>query len=499
MLVEAGFACSAVCGRAGHCQSLSLKIRTENGALSHAEAFTRVECNVSTRTATPRNQPGTRLRLLATLALATLVACGAEEPTREPLTLPAVSQDSGLAPSIPAIAPARGEAAVQPRFRALWILSEGSERVLEDATRVDSLIARASALGASDLFVQVFRGGRAWYDSSLAGAAPFRDLVAGGRTDPLRDLIQGAHANGLRVHAWVNVLSLARNRTAKIVQDLGHEVVLVDRRGRSVLDYPAADLPSPDSAWYRMGTPGIYLDPGAPGVKERLAATFGELVSRYPALDGVHLDYIRHPLVLPIAPGSRFEVGLDFGYGAASQARFQAETGLEGPYADPGNPQTSKLINSTAWDRWRREKVTELVAEIGRAIDDARPGLLLSAAVIPFADRAYLSLAQDWRFWLEDRLVDFVVPMIYTRDDRLLRYQVDHFASSEFAGRIWAGLGVWLFQTEPARALSQIDQVANSALAGDALFSYDAIAGAPALYEALVEHASARKAQDVGR
>ena len=192
-------------------------------------------------------------------------------------------------------------------------------------------------------------------------------------------------------------------------------------------------------------------------------------------------------------------MGLDFGYGAASQARFQAETGLQGPYADPGNPQTSKLINSTAWDRWRREKVTEVVAEIGRAIDDARPGLLLSAAVIPFADRAYLSLAQDWRFWLEDRLVDFVVPMIYTRDDRLLRYQVDHFASSEFAGRIWAGLGVWLFQTEPARALSQIDQVANSALAGDALFSYDAIAGAPALYQALVQHAAERKAQDLDR
>ena len=96
-------------------------------------------------------------------------------------------------------------------------------------------------------------------------------------------------------------------------------------------------------------------------------------------------------------------------------------------------------------------------------------------------------------------MVDFVVPMIYTRDDRLLDYQVGHFASSEYAGRIWAGLGVWLFQAEPARAIAQINEVAASDLAGDALFSYDAIAGAPALYEALAQHATGRKAQDVGR
>ncbi len=499
MHVAANFACSSVCGSARPCQSLKGKISGEAVALSRAEAFTRVDCNVSTRTAIPRIQPSTRFCALALLALATLVSCSQEDRASEPDPISPASDTSeaeavGLVPS-----PGATEPPQQPQFRALWILSEGSERVLEDATRIDSLIARASALGATDLFVQVFRGGRAWYDASLAGAVPYQALVEGGRTDPLRSLIQLAHAQGLRVHAWVNVLSLARNRTAKIVEDLGEEVVLVDRRGRSVLHYPAAELPRPDSEWYRMGTPGIYLDPGAPGVKERLTATFAELVVRYPGLDGLHLDYIRHPLVLPIAPGSRFEVGLDFGYGAATRARFQAETGLKGPYADPENPQTSKLINTRAWDRWRREKVTELVAEIGQALDTARPGLLLSAAVIPFADRAYLSLAQDWRFWLEDRLVDFVVPMIYTRDDRLLHYQVDQFAGSEFAGRIWAGLGVWLFQTEPARAIVQIERVAASDLAGDALFSYDAIAAAPALYEALVAHASARKAQDLGR
>ena len=55
-------------------------------------------------------------------------------------------------------------------------------------------------------------------------------------------------------------------------------------------------------------------------------------MTKYPTLDGVHLDYIRHPDVLPFVPGARFGVGLEFGYGAASRARFERETGLAAPF-----------------------------------------------------------------------------------------------------------------------------------------------------------------------
>ena len=100
--------------------------------------------------------------------------------------------------------------------------------------------------------------------------------------------------------------------------------MLVDQRGRSLLDYPDLDVPPPDrdvaTGWAR---PRSGSTPRRPGVAERLAATFAELVRGYPGLDGLHLDYIRYPDVLPFSPGSRFGVGLDFGYGAATRARFQ--------------------------------------------------------------------------------------------------------------------------------------------------------------------------------
>lgn len=389
---------------------------------------------------------------------ALLAACGGDEPRPSR----ANESQSALAAPAPETPPP-----LPPR-RGLWVLAEGSQRVLESAERVDELVADAQQLGARDLFVQVYRGGRAWYASTLADDRPFEDAVAANGEDLLARLLALAHARGLRVHAWVNVVSLSQNLDAPIVAALGRESVLVDRRGRSLLDYPDFEVPEPDRGWYRMGTPGLYLDPAAPGVRERLVATFGELIANYPALDGLHLDYIRHPDVLPFSPGSRFGVGLDFGYGAGSRRRFEQETGLTAPSAN-------NMVHLARWDAWRREQVSELVRAIALDARTRKPGIEISAAVIPYVDRAYLSLAQDWTRWLEEDLIDFAIPMIYTLDDRLFRYQAEHFGAGARRERIWAGLGVWLFARDPARATAQLSLANTAGLANAALFSYDAM------------------------
>jgi uncharacterized lipoprotein YddW (UPF0748 family) len=358
---------------------------------------------------------------------------------------------------------------LEPGRRALWVLCEGSQRVLEDPQRVELLIEDALALGVTDLFVQVYRGGRAWYDAELADAAPYRTILATTGVDTLALLIEQAHQANLRVHAWVNVLSLSRNAGAPILTELGRDAVLVDRRGRSLLDYPKYELPQPDRTWYRMGTPGLYLDPANPGVREWVVAAFSELLTRYPGLDGLHLDYIRHPGVLPLVPGSRFGVGLDFGYGEPSRLRFEEELDLRAP-------RDGNMVNLSRWDAWRRDQVTEMVAAITEQARRQQPDIEMSAAVIAYADRAYLTLAQDWIRWLEESSIDFAVPMIYTLDDRLLRYQVEHFAGLPTGDRIWAGVGTWLFDHNPGRALEQLDIASRAGIADQALFSYDAIA-----------------------
>lgn len=417
---------------------------------------------------------GLAFALVSGLALARLAtpARAAQDAAAPSAPVAPVAHASSTAPAAPA------PVARAPRL-ALWVPCEGALRVLDDPARIPALIADARALGATDLFVQVYRGGRAWFATTRVDAGPHQAVRTRTGVDAFAALLEQAHAAGLRVHAWMNALSLSTRRDAALLARLGPDAVMVDRRGRSVLDYPELDLPEPDRRWYRMGTPQVWLDPAVPAVGAELAALVGELVVRYPALDGVHLDYIRHPDVLPFIPGSRFGVGLDFGYGAASRARFQRETGLVAPFGDSAG-------NADRWDEWRRERVTEVVLRVASAARGAKPSIETSAAVWAFADRSYLSLYQDWRGWLEDGLLDFAVPMAYTRDDRLLRHVARAALGGAGGERIWIGLGAWLFERDPARARTQLDAMRALAPAGISLFSYDALAQAPALRASLL-------------
>jgi uncharacterized lipoprotein YddW (UPF0748 family) len=356
----------------------------------------------------------------------------------------------------------------EPR-RALWVLAEGSHRTLEDPARIDRLVEDASNLGATDLLVQVYRAGRCWFPSRHADDTPYRNIEAASGKSPLRRLLDRAHAEGLRVHAWFNALSLAQNEAAPLLRHVGRQAVLVDREGRSLLDYPKHDVPAPDRIHTRLGTPGVWLDPAVPGVIEYLEQTLDDLVQAAPDLDGLHLDYIRHPLALPLIPGSRFDLGLDFGYGDLSRARYERERGM-------------RFRRGDDWDAFRRDQVSEVVQRLGARLPE---NWELSGAVLPWADRAYLVAMQDWRRWLEEGWMDFVVAMAYTRDDRLLRYVAHHLRGGIGGERVWLGLGTWLFLRKPERIQAQILLTLDAAPAGIALFSYDALAGAPEVLEGI--------------
>jgi uncharacterized lipoprotein YddW (UPF0748 family) len=116
---------------------------------------------------------------------------------------------------------------------------------------------------------------------------------------------------------------------------------------------------------------------------------------------------------------------------------------------------------------------------------------VLSAAVWSHADRAYLSIGQDWRGWLETGLIDLAVPMAYTLDPRIFRYQADAFANTRHGDRTWIGIGAWLFARHPEGAVEQVRAAREAGAVGDALFSWDAIADAPELRAALAREAAA--------
>ena len=366
---------------------------------------------------------------------------------------------------LPAEQAAEGDPPQKPAARlGLWVLAEGSERALESEAGIETLVARASELGATDLFVQVYRGGRSWFPSTYADDTPFRQIAAAGGTPPLERLLQQAHARGLRVHAWFNSLRLAGNREAPLLARVGPQAVLTDRQGRSLLDYPEGQIPAPDGDYFRLGTPGLWLDPAVPGVIEYLEHTLDDLVAAAPGLDGLHLDFIRFPLTLPFAPGSRFGVGVDFGYAPVSKRRFESESGQ--PFA-PGD----------AWDAFRRARVGEAVRRLSERIPERWE---MSAAVLPYANRAYYVAMQDWRHWLERGWLDFAIAMAYTRDQAMLRYLAHSLRGGVAGERIWLGLGAWLFLDRLEQLSGQIETALEPEPSGWALFSYDSLMQEPA-------------------
>ncbi|HJP14981.1 MAG: family 10 glycosylhydrolase [Nitrospinota bacterium] len=386
---------------------------------------------------------------------------------------------SALFPACPFSAGSRPAARGETPFEVgLWVQAEGSQRTLDNADKIRALVAQARKSGVTDIYAQVYRSGRAWFPTRYADDSPARR--AGG--DPLAYLLKLATeapgGSAIRVHAWINAFSLARNAKALIISDLGDEAVLRDQFGHSLLEYPPSGKP-PWAKGFGLGTPGIFLDPAHLGVRRRLVIIASELLRRYPSLAGIHLDFIRYPYALPISPGSRFSPRLDFGYGRDSVARFRQETGRRAPLAGASVSRP----DYEAWDTWRRRQVTEAVREVLGTIRAIRPASRLSAALLPWPERAYLSSFQDWRSWLREGLLDKAIVMNYSRDMTLASEINWSAAATRNTSRnpakqlIIIGLGVWLFEENPPALWRQWRDARLAGVDGVALFSYDQMAG----------------------
>lgn len=263
-------------------------------------------------------------------------------------------------------------------WRALWV-TRWDYRLPED---VREIVRHAAEAGFNRLLFQVRGNATAFYESRIE---PRAEELGRASFDPLALALTEAHERGLELHAWVNVMPSWRGATPP--RDRTHvyhahpEWHWYDARGRRA---PLVE--------------GFYvsLNPCLPEVRAYLAGVVRELAAGYP-LDGLHLDYIRFPNEPPAVPDGS---GIDYPRDERTLERFAAEAGRS-PEADP-----------QAWDRWRCAQVTDLVAAIRRALLEARPGTVLSAAVGPLPERA-LRHHQDVETWMARALVDALLPMNY--------------------------------------------------------------------------------------
>ena len=345
------------------------------------------------------------------------------------------------------------------QVRGFWVECEGSNDTLSSPQKLDELIRICKTTAANTIFLQVQRHNRSWYNSRLADTAPWDGIWKKYKIDPLKYTIAGAHERGIKVHAWLNMFRIGKDPRAPIIRKLGRDVITRDGRGVSLLKSPAGKLPDG----------GYWLDPGDLGVQEYLLGIVEEILNKYPTIDGIHLDFVRLPY-RDLNPGSRFCNRKDFGYGKRSVERFQAQYGYS-----PLKMDLSDRNKTQRWDNWRREQITSFIEKVYKLCKKKNPRVQVSCAAQSVSDRAYLVAYQDWRTWLKEQIVDFVVVMNYSIDRKLVRYISDAAIKLQTEAGVYIGLGAYLMLTTPNVLYQQIMDCQKLNVPGIILFSYDAI------------------------
>jgi len=377
--------------------------------------------------------------------------------------------------------------------RALWVV----RTTLTSPAAIERMVDSAAGSGFNTLIVQVRGRGDAYY---VGGLDPRPALLASDAAfDPLETTIDLAHRRGLRVHAWMNVNlvsganELPASRTHVIYRH--PEWLMVPRALAD--DLWSVEPRSPEylgrlTRYARAQSDdieGLYLSPISDEAADYTVSVVRDVAVRY-QVDGVHLDYVRYPnesfdysrLAL-----ARFRLSVLPALSDADRRKYDGRLGKEPLLYTEAFPER--------WRAFRAERMTSLMAKLRSAIKDARPGALISAAVAPDAAAAATERLQDWRSWIDARLVDVVCPMAYTTDTSLFALQIANARDVAGGSRVWAGIGA--YRLSPAQVTDDIAAARRAGVGGIVLFSYDSLVSSGSDPDRLIEAGRALDAQKI--
>ena len=347
---------------------------------------------------------------------------------------------------------ARAECSEKPQL-CLLVAQLQQPGALSSREEVSRLIDYASSSKVSTLFVQIYRANQAWFPSQLADSSPYKTCFKNTSEDPFGLLIKKAHAKGIKVYAWINLLSLSKNKDAYILKKYGVDILTRNQKEKKSLDD------------YKIDSQ-YFLEPGDPRVRQELSAILGEIIRLYPDLDGILLDYIRYPDVKP-----------DYGYTEINMQRFKKATGAK--EIDGSSP---------AWKEWKKAQVNELLSTLVKKARSLKPGIkVASTGCAPYI-RAYYEAYQDWPGWVNSGLVDFVLLMSYP--DNLTEFSADIQEAKEKAKdfkKVYIGVPAYKLLHLPGVFAEQLGAAEASGAGAVVIFHYNSLLDSPELKDKLYE------------
>lgn len=265
----------------------------------------------------------------------------------------------------------------------------------------------------------------------------------------LEQLLPLAKAAGVEVHAWMHTMTC----NIDSVHDEHPEWLNVNGKGESSWEKP------PYVGYYR------FLCPSRPPVHEFLKRRVTEL-AQYDELDGIHLDYIRHPdVILAESLQPKYDIvqdreypEYDYCYCDVCRSGFEAMHGtdpleMEDPSADRN------------WRQYRCDLITHIVNEELVPVGRER-GKIMSAAVFPNWEH----VRQQWSNWDLDAVLPMLYHSFYNEDLPWIGDEVrEGVAAQKYGAPLFSGL--FVSALDPAELSEAIAVSLAAGASGVSLFS----------------------------
>ncbi|MBS5151014.1 MAG: family 10 glycosylhydrolase [Butyricicoccus pullicaecorum] len=245
--------------------------------------------------------------------------------------------------------------------------------------QADEILDNCVKWGLNAVFLQVRPSSDALYPSEVFPWSRYLTGKQGTQPangfDPLAYWVEAAHKRGLELHAWINPYRITKGKQAEW--------------DSLVSTHPAKKNPE----WTVQYTDGnYYFDPGLPEVRDLVVQGAVEIAQNYD-IDGLHMDDYFYP-------------GKDF--------------------PDSKTYETYGKGFSDIAD-WRRDNVNQLIRQLDTELHQVNKeiefgispsGIWANQSTDPRGSNTngsehYASNYADSLYWIENGLVDYIIPQIY--------------------------------------------------------------------------------------
>lgn len=273
---------------------------------------------------------------------------------------------------------AEAQALLENSVRGMWIsqfdltlmcVKDGKQRKKDEySSRVSLMIARLLGLGINTVFVQLRPNGDSLYPSELFPASAYAtgSLNAKFEYDPFEILLSEAKRAGISAHAWINPLRLMKETELSALSD----EYIIGKWRKNEKFYGSRIVKAGEYC---------YLNPAYDETRELIVSGACEIMDKYD-VDGIHIDDYFYPTT-------------DESFDASAYREYISSGG------------------SLSLGDFRRENVTKLVSELGKAAHERKK--LFGVSPSGNLTRNYGELYADVNEWCERKIIDYLCPQIY--------------------------------------------------------------------------------------